>query len=264
MSLTPAITSLNPTTLRRRYAPAAQAEHRPERDEREGDGDRVDELGLDREQQAADGRAITADSWKAIERCASALTRISSGTSDGVNARPAGAPIALPTPCRNASAKNGHTLPAPDTVTARSPLRTTTFSATITTSRFRRGTWSASCPAGSASREGEELRESDEAEVERVLADGVDLPPDRDEGHLQRERLGDERDDEEPEVAVPECGATHERKTGTSATAEPGRAADPEGGRFATAVVVFSQLPMRLRVRRSAARPPRRTRLRSS
>ena len=93
----------------------------------------------------------TAEPWNAIERCASALTRISCGTSDGVSARPAGAPIALPIPWTNASAKNGQTRPVSATVTASSPPSTTTFSDTITVRRFRRGTRSARCPAGSAS-----------------------------------------------------------------------------------------------------------------
>ena len=66
----------------------------------------------------------TSESWNAMERCASALTRISRGTSEGVRARPAGAPIALPTPIANASAKNGHTWSAPESVIASSPSAT--------------------------------------------------------------------------------------------------------------------------------------------
>ena len=85
----------------------------------------------------------TADPWNAIERWASALTRISSGTSDGVSDRPAGAPIALPTPCMNASTKNGQTLLAPAAVTARSPESTTRFSRSMTMSSRRLGSRSA-------------------------------------------------------------------------------------------------------------------------
>ena len=52
---------------------------------------------------------LTSESWKPIDRCAIAFTRISCGTSEGVSARPEAAPNALPVPVRNASAKNGQT-----------------------------------------------------------------------------------------------------------------------------------------------------------
>jgi hypothetical protein len=53
-------------------------------------------------------------------------------------------------------------------------------------------------------RQRDEHREPDEPEVERIAMDGVHLPPNRDEAHLDRERSRDRRDDVEREVAVPE------------------------------------------------------------
>ena len=66
----------------------------------------------------------TTDTWNAIERCARAVTRISSGTSDGVNDRPAGEPSAAATPVANASARNCHSSCAPPSVTASRPANT--------------------------------------------------------------------------------------------------------------------------------------------
>ena len=91
----------------RRTRPRTDREDAPESDQREPDRDPVDELRLEREEETADRGPGDSESWNAIERWASALTRISRGTSDGVSARPAGAPIALATPIANASTKNG-------------------------------------------------------------------------------------------------------------------------------------------------------------
>ena len=77
--------------------------------------DRVDELRLEREQQAAERRpARSQRPGRRPTAARSARTRISRGTSDGVSARPAGAPSAVATPVQNASAKNGHVSSAPD------------------------------------------------------------------------------------------------------------------------------------------------------
>ena len=53
-------------------------------------------------------------------------------------------------------------------------------------------------------RQRDEHREADEPEVERVAADRVDLPADRDERHLDRERRREHDAEEENEIAVPE------------------------------------------------------------
>ena len=177
--------------LGRGLAPAAQREHAPERDERRARSRRR------RRARAGSRRGCppiagptTAESWNAIDRCASALTRISCGTSDGVSARPAGAPIALPTPWHEREREE-----RPDVLGVRrssppsSPdehddVRATTITASRSPARH------AIRQVAGRQREQqqrEELREPDQAEVERVLADRVDLPADRDERHLQRE-----------------------------------------------------------------------------
>ena len=68
---------------------------------------------------------------------------MSSGTSDGVSARPEAAPKALPVPVRNASAKNGQTLFAPFSVTRSSALKTTTSFTTMSAYTVRLGNRSA-------------------------------------------------------------------------------------------------------------------------
>ncbi len=150
----------------------------------------------------------TSESWNAIERWASALTRISCGTSEGVSARPAGAPIALAHPVSSASPKNGRTLPAPrnghdeegrgdervddDRERVEAPARESVGEV----ARRNR-----------EQKQRQELGEPDEPEVERILANRVHLPPDGDRRHRHREARGDERHPEEREVAVPERGS---------------------------------------------------------
>ncbi len=51
-------------------------------------------------------------------------------------------------------------------------------------------------------RQGDEHREADEPEIERVAADRVDLPADGDERHLDGDSRRDRGDEEEDEVAV--------------------------------------------------------------
>ncbi len=53
-------------------------------------------------------------------------------------------------------------------------------------------------------REREEHREADDPEVERVAVDRVDLPSDRDERHLDRERSRHGGRDVQREVAMPQ------------------------------------------------------------
>ncbi len=91
------------------------------------------------------------ETWKTTDRKASARTRMSRGTSDGVRAREAGAPSAAATPVPKASRKNGQVDPAPARVTARRPSMIVASRPIATASRVRRGNRSARWPAGSAS-----------------------------------------------------------------------------------------------------------------
>ena len=64
-------------------------------------------------------------------------------------------------------------------------------------------------------RQRHEFREPDEPEIERVAVDGVDLPTDRDDEHLERESVGERGDPEQCEVAQLERGGQavlHERE----------------------------------------------------
>ena len=64
-------------------------------------------------------------------------------------------------------------------------------------------------------RQRHEFREPDEAEVERVAVDRVDLPADRDDEHLQREAVRERGRPEQREVAQPQRGGQavpHERE----------------------------------------------------
>ena len=91
------------------------------------------------------------ESCKATDRCAKAFTRIACGTSDGVIARPAGAPSADATPVTKASTKNGQVSSAPARVTASRPIATAASSPVASASTVRRGYRSLRCPAGRAS-----------------------------------------------------------------------------------------------------------------
>ena len=195
---------------------------------REARGDRVDELGLDREQEPAERRAAD---HRELERRPSAArtprTSISCGTSDGVSARPAGEPSADATPVPNASSEE-----RPGLVRARprhgeeADARRRRRARSTSASTVRRGYRSARWPGGQREqRERQEHREPDEPEVERVAVDLVDLPADRDERHLDRERRRHRGDDVEREVAVPsgEAEARSVRPRECVASASPSR-----------------------------------------
>ena len=123
-------------------APGAQQQTpRRRRTSRERRRSRVDELGVQREQEAAESRADDHGRLRTTERCASARTRIARGTSDGVSAREAGAPSADATPVPKASTKKGQVASAPARVTTSRPSMT----AMSTRGRERR----AACGAGS-------------------------------------------------------------------------------------------------------------------
>ena len=119
----------------------------------------------------------------------------------GVSARAGGAPTALATPVPKASRRYGHSDEAPPIVTRRSPKMTATSTNADAAKSDRRGNRSARWPAGQREqRQRQELGEADEAEVERVPVQLVDLPADRDLAHRQRQPGGDGREPEEPEV----------------------------------------------------------------
>ena len=64
-------------------------------------------------------------------------------------------------------------------------------------------------------RQRQELGEPDEPEVERAVADRVDLPADRDNHHLRREAVREQRSPEKPEAAHAESrgqALPHERE----------------------------------------------------
>ncbi len=81
-------------------------------------------------------------------------------------------------------------------------------------------------------RQRDEHREADEPEVEWVAPNGVHLPPDRDERHLDREPRGEHDAEEDDEVAVPErrvarlrarCGTGYAASPSSSSVAGVGR-----------------------------------------
>ena len=127
----------------------------------------------------------------------------SGGTTSGVSAWYAGQPIALATPVSAASRKYGQTTPASATVTASSATATPTINASD-----KRGDQPPRQPVGQVTgrqREHEqrnELREPDQAEVERVLVDREHLPADGDRDHVLGEAHREDRRPEEPEVAL--------------------------------------------------------------
>jgi len=60
-------------------------------------------------------------------------------------------------------------------------------------------------------RHGSELRQADQAEIEGAVVDRVDLPADRDRGHLHRQARAEHRRPETAEVAVQEGGRQREQ-----------------------------------------------------
>ena len=138
--------------LGRRRPPAAHREHARERHDRQDDRDDVDELGLDREQETSerrrdDGRHLEADR-PLRERAHEDLLGNERRRERTARGRTDGAADALQERERE---ERPHAFGARE-VTASRPPRTTKFIEIITASSVRRGTRSASCPAGSAKR----------------------------------------------------------------------------------------------------------------
>ena len=129
------------------------------------------------------------------------------GTSVGHIDLTAGFPSAAAQPLAKDSARNGQIEPAPARLT---PIRPTVIAASMpreTSSTSLREKRSAMAPAGKREQQQrQELRKPDEAEVERVPRDVVDLPPDRDEHHLAREPVGERAAQQQRVVALPKRG----------------------------------------------------------
>ena len=89
--------------------------------------------------------------WLAIERSVIAFCSRSTPTSVGGIARAAGQPSAIAMPAPTASARYGHTSVVPDELTSARPTLMHAANSSEPAKISRRGTRSASCPAGSAS-----------------------------------------------------------------------------------------------------------------
>ncbi len=126
--------------------------------------------------------------WPATLRSAIALCRTSPGTSSGVSARVAGEPMADIAPASTPTPRYGQIELVPLMVMTSSAPAMQMCIVPATIAITRRDARSASAPAGSASTsKRQELRETDETEVERILPQVVDLPPDRHDDHLRCE-----------------------------------------------------------------------------
>ena len=148
------------------------------------------------------------DAWNAADRWANARTRSSCGTSDGIERAPG-----------RRTERGGDARPEreeverPGLVGAR-PRHGEQADRHDRVERDRHREHGAPrVPVGEVScreceqRQRQEHREPDEAEVERIAIDRVDLPPDRDERHLDRERGRHRGDDVEREVPIPKWRA---------------------------------------------------------
>ena len=176
---------------RRRPSRPTAAPARASSGEREHAATRVDELGLDREEQAAERRAADHGELEARPTAARArATSIDCGTSDGgERARRRRAERRRDAGAEGEREERPASRRRPTRVTASRPTATAASSATESARIVRRGYRSARWPAGKREqRQREEHREPDDPEVERVAVDLVDLPADRDERHLDRDR----------------------------------------------------------------------------
>ena len=126
-----------------------------------------------------------------------------------MRARPAGAPIALPTPWRKASAKNGQTRSGPaERHGEEAPEHDDVRRRSSTARRLRRGTRSASCPPGARAGAA-----AGTPPAPRARGRAGSPEPSRPATRSRRttsgaRRLGDERHPEEGEVAVPKRGSS--------------------------------------------------------
>ena len=165
----------------------------------------VDELRLDREEQPAERRAAD---HRQLERDRALRERADEDLPRHERRRHRAARRGARAPtrprCRTRARRTATSRRRPTCVTARSPTATAASSA----DRDREH-GAPRVPVGEVTgrereqRQRHEHREPDEPEVERVAVDRVDLPADRDERHLDRERRRHGRDDVEREVAMP-------------------------------------------------------------
>ena len=186
-------------------AAGTQCEDRDEGDDRETRCDRIDELRVDREEQPAERRAADdgrLERGRPLGECANEKLlrheRRHEGppgrrTEGGSDARPEREEVERPgllgaRPCHGEEADR-HDRVERDRHREHGAPRV---------------------PVGEVScreceqRQRQEHREPDEAEVERIAIDRIDLPPDRDERHLDRECGRHGGDDVEREVPVAE------------------------------------------------------------
>jgi hypothetical protein len=138
------------------------------------------------------------------------------GTISGVRARPAGLVSAEALPAMAPTVRKGQSSSAPESV-----IKTRIVAITIWKTRPTADDRAARETVGDLPRgqgenqERQELREPDEAEVERILVDQVDLHADRDDEHLEREPARERRRPEERERAHAQSGGQalpHERE----------------------------------------------------
>ena len=147
------------------------------------------------------GPAIT-PIWPATPRSASAPGTSSVGTISGVIARAAGLPTTFATPATRREPRNGQSSRC-----ARQRHEDERDGDRDREHERAGRDRAPRQPVGDLpgrereERQRQELHQPDEAEVERVAVDRVDLPADRDREHLRREPVREERRPEKPEVA---------------------------------------------------------------
>ena len=115
---------------------------------------------------------MTPESWNAIDRCASALTRISSGTSDGVSARPAARRSRSRRPARTRARRTATRAPCRRSCTASSPREDDEVEEHHHDEHVAPRKAIRQLPGREREQQQrEELRQSQQAEVERVASD---------------------------------------------------------------------------------------------
>jgi hypothetical protein len=190
--------------LGRGLAAAAEGEHAYERGERQARRDRVDELGLDREQDAPQGRAcdmgqlesdgalckradqdlLGHERWRERATCG----RPESAGNPGEEGEGEERPYVVSTCTGDPEERERDQHVDADHEHVDAPARNAVC-------EVARG----QCKQEKR----QKLREPDQPEVERVLPHRVHLPADGDSRHLHREARGEEGDPEEAKVAVP-------------------------------------------------------------
>ena len=146
---------------------------------------------------------VTNVACRTVERSASARVNSSSGTRVGHIERIAGFPSAAEQPLANESARNGQSELAPERLTASSPavIAASIASETDEDELAREPVGDRAGGQGEEEQR-QELGQADEAEMERVPRDLVDLPADRDEHHLAGQPVRDARAEQRRVVAL--------------------------------------------------------------